>query len=142
MAPMTTSTKPAPVAPTESESGRLSTITSRFDLTDKRNLIGLGVMAFCLGVMVGARLMRGAMPAPESGGVAPTVNPTAPITTVFRDVPGPVQYVKGDDCPECAEKKLQEQRERERVANAQSAPPAETPPQSFTVPRGTEPTAD
>lgn len=123
-------------------------IASRFDLTDRRTLIGLGIMAFCLGVMAGARLMRGVpMPHPSGGGgVASPMQTPAPAgeRVIFRDVPGPVQFVKGDDCPECAEKKILEQRtaeadaaERARVAAGQSVDPEA--PSAFTVQgRGTE----
>lgn len=123
-----------PDTPT-TEAGRLDVITSRFDLSDKRNLIGLGVMAFCLGVMVGARLMRGALPVPpeSGGGVA---QPESTERVVYVDRPGPVQIVKGDDCPECAEAKLQEQRARDAVAANQTPPPAEQ--RIFTVDRATE----
>lgn len=114
-------------------------IASRFDLTDRRTLIGLGIMAFCLGVMAGARLMRnvpmpapGATPAP-SGGVGPTER------VVFRDVPGPVVYVPGDDCPGCAEAKVLEERRaaadaaaRARVSEGQT--PTDGVPASFTIP--------
>ena len=88
-------TSPAPARPSVGER-----IGGRFDLSDRRTLVGLGVLAFCAGVMVGARLMRGAVPAAElpgtdNGGLGG--NPAVP-SVVFRDVP----------CRECAEKHAKE----------------------------------
>lgn len=116
-------------------------IASRFDLTDRRTLIGLGIMAFCLGVMAGARLMRGASVPAEGGGVAspmPTPAPAGSERVIVRETPGPVVYVKGDDCPGCAERALLEQRqadadraERARIVESQTAGDTSA---AFTVP--------
>lgn len=79
----------------------------RIDLGDPRTLAGLGVMAFCLGIMAGARLMRGAVPPTEVAQPAP--------------------------CADCAERAIQEQRAAARAARNDIAegnvwPDAPTPP--------------
>jgi hypothetical protein len=63
MVPMADTSTPAPKpakTPAEQVTEVRQSIASRFDLTDPRNLIGLGVFAFCAGIVVGAKLMRGA----------------------------------------------------------------------------------
>jgi hypothetical protein len=95
MAPMTDTATPTPPA-------RSNPLASRFDLSDRRNLASAGVLLFCLGVIVGAKLMRGAVPplAPE-----PPERPKP--EPVIREVPGPVVY-RDIPCQSCAEKARQE----------------------------------
>lgn len=84
--------------------GTLPVLFGRIDLNEPRTIAGLGLMAFCLGVMTGARLMRGAVPPVGEGPV------------VYRDVP----------CAGCRERAIQAAREAGQPA---PAPPPATSPQ-------------
>jgi hypothetical protein len=95
---------PEPDAPRSLAAVRDS-VASRFDLSDRRNLIGLGVLAFCAGIMVGARIMRGV--------------PTAGVT----EVPGEVVYVDAP-CAGCREAALQ----REAALRQARGGPPPVPP--------------
>jgi len=83
-----TAVTPEPDAPRSLAAVRDS-VASRFDLSDRRNLIGLGVLAFCAGIMLGARIMRGV---------------PGPVT----EVPGEVVYVDAP-CAGCREAALRAQ---------------------------------
>lgn len=91
-------------------------VTARFDLSDRRNLLGLGVLCFCAGIMVGARLMRG-MPT-QLTEATPDPHPKgSPEQT------GPVVYVP-QPCADCAERAIQKERAAQRAAEAAQRPQA------------------
>lgn len=98
--------------PTPTPAPGTTLLGGRIDLTERRTQLGLGIMAFCLGVMVGARLMRGAVP--PGGGVA--------------EVPGPVAYRQGP-CAECAERAIQAARAAGQPTPTPTPPPAPSEPQ-------------
>lgn len=129
-------TAPTPAPPTPSVTER---VAARFDLSDRRNLVGLGVLFFCAGIMVGARLMRGAVP---PVGVGPTLTPAGGAVLRPGGVPGPaVPPIPFDiPCAGCRERAVAEaakvastrpptpvadtdQAERENVTARQAMPP-------------------
>jgi len=111
-----TATAPAPAPGTPIT--RAPVLFGRIDLNEPRNLAGLAVMAFCLGVMAGARLMRGAIPPAEPGQPQP--------------------------CADCAERAIQAERAARAAARPQPAPTAPQPaPAPPTVPeRVVDPSGD
>lgn len=117
----TAATAPTPAPPAPSVGER---VAARFDLSDRRNLAGLGILCFCLGVMAGARLMRGAVPPLPVGGPTPPAGGGG-------TVPGPVSTMPPVDvpCAGCRERMIQEGRAAvaaQRAAAAQAAADAGT----------------
>lgn len=128
MAPMA-DTSPAP-APTTAP-GRFDGLAARFDLRDPRNLVGLGVLAFCAGIIVGARIMRGATAPPKPAPGVLRVNPAGGVTdttgTPVQMHPDGTGHPKDQPCAGCREKAIQQARqiagqEAARLRRLENAP--------------------
>jgi hypothetical protein len=92
-------------------------IAARFDLSDRRNLAGLGVFLFCAGIVVGAKLMKGA--ATSVGNVRAIADGQG--QPVYG--PGPSQHMHPADqpCAGCREREIQQGRQIAAQAAAEAA---------------------
>lgn len=117
MADTASTPAPAPTAATRVAEVREG-IAARFDLSDRRNLAGLGVFLFCAGIVVGAKLMRGAATSVSNvrsiadGKGQP--QPGTPPSTTLHEHPG-------QPCAGCREREIQDGRRIAEQAAAAAA---------------------